>query len=195
MSTTVYIDLETAGLDVERSPIIQVAAIAVRDGEIIAEFERKLQFDMAAADRQALEINSYNAKTWAVRAIAQDAGRSELTAFLKCHAAVDMVSQRTGSPYSVAQLAGHNASRFDGPVLQSWYRRASEFFPASFMVLDTLQLAMWFCRVTGEKPDNMKLATLAQYFGFHCDGVHDALADAKLAYYVAHHIENALSAR
>lgn len=183
--TTVFIDVETAGLDIDKSPIIQIAAVATRGAEVIAEFERKLLFDVGAADDGALELNSFSPEVWERDAIKPVMARAQLTAFLKAHATVEMVSQRTGNPYNVAQLAGHNIASFDAPMLQGWYRRSNEFFPASYKTLDTLQLAMWFCRITGENPINMKLATLAQHFGCEDGCAHDALSDAKTAHRLA----------
>ena len=190
MQTTVYVDLETGGLDIEKSPIIQIAAVAVSQGRIVDEYECKLRFDPECADAEALRLNSYNADVWSQKAVPSAAAMSSFTAFMKRHATVEMVSQRTGNPYNVAQLAGHNAARFDGPMIQRWYKNAGQFLPASFMVLDTLQLAMWFCRNCGERPTNFKLATLAEHFGVPCEDAHDALADVRMAFRVAEAIES-----
>lgn len=189
---TVYIDLETGGLDIQRSPIIQIAAIATTEGQIVEEFERKVLFDFEKADPEALKLNSYDATLWDAAGISEAGAITALSEFLKRHSTLEMTSQRTGRPYMVAQLAGHNAASFDGPMLRSAYVRNSAFFPASFLVLDTLQLAMWFCRIRGQKPANMKLSTLAKHFGFDCGEAHDALADAKMAFCVANHIHEQL---
>lgn len=59
-------------------------------------------------------------------------------------------------------------------------------------VRDVLQRALWWFEETGAaRPENLKLTTLAAYFGIPSDGAHDALADARLAFKVAEAIRNA----
>jgi len=56
----IYFDLETGGLDWTIHPIIQIAAVATApDGQIVDEFEAKIQFDPAMASPEALAINAY----------------------------------------------------------------------------------------------------------------------------------------
>lgn len=45
MNKMVFFDLETGGLDPGRDPIIQFAAIAGEDWEIVEELEIKLEFE------------------------------------------------------------------------------------------------------------------------------------------------------
>ena len=97
--------------------------------------------------------------------------------FLRCFADVELI----GQPYRVAQLAGHNAATFDGPFLTGWYKQVDEFLPASRTVLCTLHRALWYFQENpqAERPENMKLGTLAQHFGIQHEGAHDAMADVR----------------
>jgi DNA polymerase III epsilon subunit-like protein len=178
---TVYFDLETAGLK-PAHPDIQLAAVAVDDvtGEELAAFEAKLQFDVALADIVALEINHWTAEAW------KDADlprvvvcRFEL--FLKEHATSRLVSARTGAPYWVAKLAGHNAATFDGPRLKALFDRHSTFLPADLRTRDTAQRALWWFDESGEAPPlNFRLVTLCHHFGVPVTESHEALADVRM---------------
>lgn len=177
-----FLDLETAGLEHHR-PIIQFAAIAV-DADTLIEresLETKVRFDKRNASRAALSKNSYSSDIWNAEAISPRAAANQLSAFLRRHASVDMLSN-SGKLYQLAQLVAHNAS-FDGPFLQAWYERLGEFCPARYQVLCTLQRALWWFdeHRLETPPSNFKLQTLCEYFGVPLTDVdaHDALADVR----------------
>lgn len=179
----VFFDLETGGTDHRKHPIIQIAAAAVDEQlNVVETFERKLAFDLATADPVALEINSYDAKRWQAEAISPLLACSDFARFLKPYSDVPMVSKRTGRAYAVARLAGHNAAGFDMPFLQAIFQATGQFLPADMRVLDTLQRAMWHFHESKQivTPADMKLSTLANYFGVAADGAHDALADVRM---------------
>ncbi len=68
MSYTIYFDTETGGV-LPSHPTIQLAAIAVEDGtwNEAAGFERKIKFNEADADPEALKINHYEPEVWRLR--------------------------------------------------------------------------------------------------------------------------------
>lgn len=177
----VCFDLETGGLDPSIHPIIQIAAIAVDENLIaIREFEAKIAFDRSKADSETLKLNSFDEDVWQKeqRPLADVCGA--FSEFLRNFSDVRMMSQKTGRPYSVAQLIGHNAATFDGPFLQSAYRSTGTFLPASYKVLCTMQRAMFFfLERGGEQPKDFKLGTLCEFFGVKIDGAHDALNDVR----------------
>jgi DNA polymerase III alpha subunit (gram-positive type) len=182
MNRTVVIDVETAGLDLSRHPIIQVAATVVDDSwrEIGATFEAKIQFDLSVAEPTALELNSYDAATWALEAKPAPLVTRELGLFLREHSTVRLVSSRTGKPYSVARLCGHNLATFDLPAIERLFKFHCEFFPVAWNAcLDTLQLARWVFAVRDPKPASFKLADLCAWYEIELEGAHDAFADVK----------------
>ncbi len=177
---TVYFDLETGGLNQE--PVIQIAAIAVNeDWTEAGSFEQKIKFDPAACDPEALKLNGYSAEGWK-DAITPVATAMKFSQFLKPHSTVEMISKRTGAPYSVARLAGYNALTFDLPRLRDLYGQT--FFPCSYHVRDVLQRAMFYFDEHPEiatKPKDLKLSTLCEYFQISVDGkAHEALADVRM---------------
>ena len=177
----VFFDLETGGLDPLNHPIIQIAAIAV-DEQLreIEVFERKIDFDTDTADPEALTKNSYNLELWVEESRPARSVCSELSAFFKRFADLEMIS-KAGRPYRVAQLIGHNADSFDGPFLQHWYRGMEQFMPAAFRTLCTYQKALHHFqdRPHLPKPENFKVEGLCKYFGIPLTGAHDALVDCR----------------
>jgi DNA polymerase III epsilon subunit-like protein len=188
--SVVFFDTETGGLT-PAHPTIQLAAIAVdSEWNELETFERKISFDVAKADPEALKLNHYDARAW------QDAFSEKVVvglfaAFLKRHASVELVSRRTGNPYSVARLAGHNVVGFDLEWLAAAFKRHGQFFAADFRsVCDTRHGAVWFFEAHPEleRPADFKLVTLATYFGIPTDGAHDALFDVRLSIALARRI-------
>ena len=178
----VFFDLETAGLKTN-SAIIQIAAVAV-DSRLceIETFESKIRFDVAKASREALDVNSFEPTVWKRLAEQPHKAAKRFSDFLRRHATVDMISQRTGKPYQVAQLVAHNAA-FDGPMIQAWYKRRRMFLPASRRVFCTMQRAFWLFHEhqAMTPPENYKQGTLCEYFGVRLpeNEAHDAVADVR----------------
>ena len=175
----VFFDLETAGLDPKRHPIIQLAAVAVDCHlEVIEGFEAKIRFDRKKAAAHALRKNHYHPGRWASEAREAKEVAADFAAFLKRHATMPALSAQ-GKPYQVAQLVAHNAA-FDGPFLQTWFDKQNVYLPAKRLVLCTMQLAMWQFTLSGDKaPSNFQLATLCEHFAvpFHAAAAHEALGD------------------
>lgn len=178
----VYFDLETGGVT-EKHPDIQLAAIAI-DEETWAEvdaFEAKIRFEIADADPEALKMNAYDREVWDRDAITPAATCVGFADFLNRHRSLELVSKRTGRPYGVAKLVGHNAASFDGPRLMSLFKKHEQFLPADPRVRDTCQRAFWYFDETGlAPPENYKLATLCRHFGIEVIESHEALADVRL---------------
>lgn len=180
----VFFDFETGGIEPSK-PEIQLAAVACDEFfQEVGSFESKISFNEADADPRALEINHYTPEAW------KDAPNGEtvirnFAKFVDRFKSVEMISKRTGKPYSVARLAGHNAATFDAPRLRRMFDAAGCFMPCHPIPLDTLQLALWHFQCAGIKPENFQLSTIAKYFGIDADGAHDALADVRLCARIA----------
>ena len=178
---TVYVDIETAGLEIHR-PIIQLAAIAV-DQELheLEQFETKIHFDESNACPDALRKIHYRRAEWKRTAIPPKTAAWSFAKFLRRHAAVELY-RRDLSVFRVAQLASHN-SQFDGPFLKAWFEQLDIFLPASYRVFCTLQRAYWFFQENPQLPlpDDYRLGTLCSYFGVPLNShqAHDALEDVR----------------
>lgn len=180
----VFFDLETGGIE-PKHPNIQLAAVAVSDDfEELASMEAKIQFNEADCDPVALEKNCYTPEAW-VGAITEISACFKLSQFLNGFKCIDMVSNRTNRPYSVARLAGHNVATFDNPRLKAAFERSKMFLPAHPLVLDTIQLAMWKYQRLGRKIESYKLGSLCELLEIPVVDAHDALADVRMTVRVA----------
>lgn len=175
----VFFDFETGGLEASK-PEIQIAAVAV-DPQFkeVDVFESKIAFDPDTADAVALEMNHYTAEAWAGAPVA-DVVVGRFARFVEKYRSVEMVSKKSGKPYQVARLGGHNAVTFDAPRLRRMFDNAGQFAPFHPIPLDTLQLAMWKIQFEAKKPANLQLSTLCEFFGVEVTGAHDALVDVRL---------------
>lgn len=184
--TTVFFDFETGGI-AEDKPNIQLAAVAVDElWNEIESFDAKIKFDESKADAEALKINRYDPEVWEREAKPLQMVLATFDGFLQRHRSIQMVSKRTGNPYSVARLAGHNAVTFDMPRLKRMY--GERFLPAHPIVLDTLQLALWYFQGIVDQPENFQLVSLLRFFGISFPA-HDALADVRACVILAREIK------
>lgn len=174
----VYFDLETGGLT-ECHPDIQLAAVAMDGDRELGTFERKIRFDIRAADPDALQMNHFRLEVWLREAYEESLVAREFAEFLSDYKAIEMISKRSGRAYSVVRLAGYNAASFDGPRLQRMFRRHDVFLPAHPQVMCVMQRALWWFQETGFRPESMKLGDVCEFFGVPLEGAHDALADVR----------------
>ncbi len=178
----VFTDIETGGLDFSR-PIIQIAAVAINSNFQEREsIELKIEFDRRLADPASLPFSKFKPAVWKREAMPAKNAARQYAAFLRRHATFEMVS-REGRTYRLAQLAGHNAERFDGPFIHAWYRRHQVFCPTRYMTLCTKQKALWLFEEDRSltPPADFKLGTLCEYFDVRLrkDEAHDALVDVR----------------
>lgn len=177
---TVFFDLETGG-PLDTHPDIQLAAIAVDDQtwEELGTFERKLRFDEAAAQPEALKMNHYDRVVWANDALAPKTACEEFSRFIGPFCCLEMEGKI--GPYSVCRLAGHNAATFDGPRLKRLFQSHGLFLAADPRIRCTVQRALWYFDETGLiPPPNYRLETLCRYFQIPWDGSHEVLADVRM---------------
>ena len=129
-----------------------------------------------------MPFSKFKPRVWKREAIAPREAARRFAAFLRRHATFEMISA-SGRSYRIAQLAGHNAERFDGPFIHAWYRRQKVFCPARYMSLCTKQKALWLFEEDKSltPPADFKLGTLCQYFNVKLrkEDAHDALVDVR----------------
>lgn len=186
--TTVFFDLETGGTE-EKHPVIQLAAVAVRDWKEVDALECKVSFQEKECDPEALALNGYDRAVWDAKAVMPMVAASNFRTFLEKHADLTLVSARTGRPYRAARMAGHNVVAFDIPRLRTFMDRARiGWWPGCWWYpLDTYQRAIWLFAEQGlPPPADYKLGTLAAHFSIPSQGAaHDALADVRTTVLVA----------
>lgn len=177
---TLYIDIETAGLEIG-DPIIEVAAVAVETGtyRVIDTIDMKIEFEMKyITNFKALGVNKFSAEAWARYALPSKVAAEKLALFFSQYATIEKTS-RKGKPYMVAKLAGHNANVFDTPRLRHWFTKHELFFPAMMRTLCTEQKARWVFEDNPDlqPPKDYKLGTLIEHLSLPSQPNHTALAD------------------
>lgn len=185
-NTVVFFDTETGGLKPEH-PTIQLAAIAVSvDWKELETFERKIAFDVSKADAEALKMNHFEPAAWKDAPPEREVVK-EFESFLSRHRSIELLSKRTGSPYTVARMAGHNVAGFDLERVATMFKRHGAFFPVDFRsVLDTRYGAAWYFEAKdGKQPENFRLTGIAEFFKIPTGGAHEALFDVRLSIEVA----------
>lgn len=199
----IYFDTETGGLH-DDAPVIQLAAVAIEEATWteLNSFECKIKFDETTADPEALKLNHYDPAVWADRAVTVPAALRGFNAFIEPHKSIEFVSKRTGQPYSVAKLVGHNAATFDGPRLKRLYDYNRLFMPFDPRVRCTLQAAMWWFDAQGIQvgrsggPKSFKLSDLCEWFSIPVDdNAHDALADVRMTVQLAKALHQSLGVK
>jgi DNA polymerase-3 subunit epsilon len=176
-----FLDCETSGLDPKQHEITQVAAVVVdRTLTEFGKLDYKLHFDEGAADPKSLEMNHYDRELWQKEAVEPQVFMGHLEGLCREYASVEMFSNRTGKPFYIAQMAGHNAERFDFEFLRALYKSRDRFLPIAFRVLDTAQMALLYMHENPGAIRDTKLQTLAEHFGVKVEGeAHAALPDVR----------------
>lgn len=165
----VFFDTETTGLlpDDPAAPVPGIIDIAVvrtspDASEILDEFETKivLERNRYPVSDDALRINGYSEEKWAGARSLEEAMREVIARI----------------PFGV-QLAGHNTG-FDIGMLKASIRRANLRVPNFYYhYVDTMSLGQPLV-AKGHVP-NVKLVTLAKYFGVPHDSAHTAMGDVR----------------
>ena len=190
MERIIFYDIETGGMHFD-SPIIELAAISVEAGTYkeLDTIDMKIEFSTKDphVSMEALGVNKFSAGIWEKFSIPPADAAIKFAHFLREHGTVEKTS-KAGSEYKVAKLAGHNAQTFDTPFALNWFKKhgpksdgtKAPFFPALRLTLDTVQLADWFfwSNPSLPRPENLKLETLADYFGLSRPD-HSALNDIR----------------
>lgn len=199
MRGVIFLDCETGGLE-PHHPVIEFAAVAVKDWQEVTEiggrpihpFQRRLRFDPDQCDAEALELNGYSADLWADAVDPIEAIRDFIN-WLNPFRNIEKVSQRTGRPYTVAGVAGHNP-RFDVERINALSKAANEFMPAAmYEALDTCALARWVDFYIPLDVPNFQLQTLLERFEIAPEGpAHTSLPDARGSWMLAQQLTTIL---
>jgi DNA polymerase III epsilon subunit family exonuclease len=158
----VTFDLETTGLDVATCEIVDIAAVRVRDGQVVGEFSALVRPDGPISPR-AVEIHGYT-----------EAG-------LRDSPSLPEVWPRFREFVGSDILVAHNGQYFDVPVLR---RAAAPLGGADDLVFyDTLPLSKALIE------ESAKLVDLARRFNVDVGRSHHALDDARMLAAVFPHLK------
>lgn len=195
MNKIVFLDIETNKLDPQTAVPIQIAAIAVVSEtlEVIDEFEAKVEFDLKSADPKALQRNSYNKEVWEVEAVAPHIAAGALEAFFGRYATWTRTSIGSGKRKTWCEVAGHNISFYDGPILNRWlYGLRGVGSVAALWTTGPLDTMHWAKAKEFECGirfmNGLSLGALCKYFDIKIVNEHDALDDVLATVRLAHEL-------
>lgn len=178
----VVIDLETGGLNPQKHPIVEVAAVVVRYGEkkkelyideensfdsIVKPYSSELVYEAGALNVSGItmeEVKKFGNKPSEVLGV-MDAICEELNP--------------NNDEYTKPVLVGYNIDDFDLLFMEKFYFLHSSVLTYRFSrgTIDLLKWAELFF-VGNSKVQNLKLGTVCKYFGVKLENAHRAGADA-----------------
>lgn len=155
-----FFDSETGGLDHARHDMVELACVVTdpTGDRVIEEYCAKV-FPLRPVDPQAAAVNGYSKEKWASVAVDID------TAMVK------MIGLARDSVF-----VSHNTP-FDWGFFATALAARGARWPGDYHKIDTVALSMPFLKA-GHVP-NVKLATMAEFFGVPHEGGHTALGDAR----------------
>ena len=155
-----FFDAETGGIDPARHDMLEVGCILTDPSgkTVLSEYSTKI-LPTRPVDPDAARVNGYDPMRWSVEAVDLKTALSHILAMGRS-----------------AAFVAHNAP-FDADFMRASVGREKLHWSPYFR-LDTLTLALPL-RHAGKVP-NLRLATLAEYFGLAYKDTHTALSDARI---------------
>lgn len=170
-----WFDVETTGTDSKQHGIIQLAMIAVVEGDVHSKSWRIRPFATDAIDDAALAVNRTTKVEIAGYPEPKDVHK-EVCAFLDRF--VDKFD-RTDK----LTPGGYNADAFDLPFLKAWFEKCGDRYFGSYfnyMTIDPYPVVRFLRYMRALDLSDYKLATVCQAFNVSLgEGAHDALADVR----------------
>lgn len=178
MRKTIYIDLETTGVDPAKNGVIQIAGIISSGLPADNGVEFNFPVRPFATDAIEEEALSTNRKT-----------REEINLYPEANQVYKLFCDMLGrycDKYNKMDkflFIGYN-SKFDADFLRSWFGKNNDKFFGSWFwnpPIDIMNLAMYVLKNERQNLPNFKLGTVASYLGIDIkEELHDALADIKI---------------
>lgn len=173
-----YIDVETGGLNPQKSALLQIGCLIEIDGEIKEELVYNIQPLMSdEVDPKALAVNGLDLETIETFQKPFDV----YTMF--CGALEQYVNKFDRA--DKFHFIGYNSQAFDAPFIRAFFSKNKDKYYGSWFfhpTIDVMILAAQSLRKTRGQMKNFKLSTVAQALGveFDEDKLHDAMYDIKV---------------
>lgn len=174
-----FFDVETTGLSIQNSAIIQIAGILDIDGEIADTLEILVQpHEDAEIDAKALEVNNTSMEDLY--------GNPRRVTPMNAYRQVLDFCQYPARVYPEHRIhaSGYNAMGFDMPLLVNMGRRAGDSYSYCkfhWPVIDVAVLAAEALREKRHLIPSFKLMSVAEALGVDTDGLaHDAVFDVRV---------------
>lgn len=163
----VFIDLETTGLDVTKHEITEIGCMIVNgeNFEIIEEYSAKVKPDhINTASKEALKLTGYTEEKW---------GDS-----VDLRVAIEKVSEMTKG----GMITGWNVA-FDWAFIEAAFRKLKIESNFNYHKVDVQAIA-YAVLYKNKNINNLRLRSIASYFGYDLGSVHGASEDIRITYEV-----------
>ncbi|MCK5614551.1 3'-5' exonuclease [Candidatus Pacearchaeota archaeon] len=174
----IHLDLETTGLDSDKSGITQIAGIIEIDGKEVEKFDFRVKpFPQKEISLEALKVTGVTAEQLNKSSVPQIVYR-EFTAMLKRH--INQFDKK-----DKFHMVGYNCQSFDSAFLRVFFADNGDKYYGSFFwsaTIDVMVLAANALRHKRHEMVNFKLGTVAEELGIELDEskLHDAMYDIEL---------------
>ena len=175
---TVFFDLETTGIDFERSAVIQIGAILDVDGEEVDRIDIKLRpHEGANIDTKALAVTGLT-----IEELMEDPERDHpADGYWRFMRFCGFKPSQRVYPSDRIHRAGYNILAFDNRMLEALGARIGDnytFAKFHWPGIDVASIACAGLRSTRAAMKDFKLMTVAEAVGINTEGkAHDALFD------------------
>lgn len=174
----IYFDLETTGLDPEKSATHQLAMLVEIDGEVLHQIDWRIKpFEGAEISQKALAIGN----------VTEDSIQNYTEEKVIYKKLVNLMSKYVNrfDKRDKFHLVGYNNRFFDDRFLRAFFLRNGDSYYGSWFwadSLDVMVLASQFLMKHRHFMHNFKLGTVAQYLGIETEDelLHDGMYDVKL---------------
>lgn len=163
----VFIDLETTGLDVTRHEITEIGCMIVNgeNFEVVEEYSAKVRPEhIETASEEALKLTGYTAEKW------RDSVDLKI--------AIEKVYQMTKG----GMISGWNVA-FDWAFIEAAFRKLKIESNFNYHKVDVQAIA-YAVLYKNKEINNLKLRSIAAYYGFDLGDVHGAMEDIRITYEV-----------
>lgn len=171
MSSMFIFDTETSGLSVDHHALIELAGVAIADGEVLGEIcVRMKPHEGAKIDPEALKINGYSYE--------------EIMQWPDINESLDKFVEWIDSHERKFSLAGHNVG-FDSKFLYRAFCRTGRYGDHVTRFRSNSKDTYTMAKTIGKrvlKCEDFKLGTLCKYFEIPLERAHSALDDARATY-------------
>lgn len=177
MSKTIYIDVETTGLNPQKNAITQIAGIVEID------FEERERFNFLIQPHKDAEISDYALKITdktVEELMSYPTPKTQYNNFLAILSGYVNKYKREDKFYFI----GYNA-RFDMDFIRAFFEKQGDKYFGSwffFPPIDVMNMAAVDMMVRGKRCKDFKLGTIAEHFGISLSNkkMHDAMTDIEV---------------
>lgn len=175
MNKSLYVDLETTGLNPKENGIVEIAALYVENGEIKDKFEKILKpFAEDVIEAEAMNVHGVDIQS--DEAIDARDGYMEFIHFMGRF--VDKYNKED-------KMFLKSYSSFDSAFLRQFFNKNNDPYYGSWFYnpnIDMLSVIAYLMQGDRSKLKNFKLVTVAEYLGIKIKNAHRAMDDCYAMY-------------